>query len=92
MSRGLVNVAIGSGPHVAEAVAVVNTPRGSSVLNNSVDNFIHTTLSSQPNNVVLQTTWSFEPLRQQLRFYQAKPAPLVVMGKSVVRVQLAAML
>jgi hypothetical protein len=72
LSRGLVDVAIGSGPHVAEAVAVVKTPRGSGVLATSLGNFIHPSLSSQPNNVVLQTTWSFDPARQRLRLDQAR--------------------
>lgn len=72
LSRGLVDVAIGSGPHVAEAVAVVKTPRGSGVLATSLGNFIHSSLSSQPNNVVLQTTWSFDPARQRLRLDQAR--------------------
>ena len=71
LSRGLVDVAIGSGPHVAESVAVVQTPRGPGVLATSLGNFIHPSLSSQPNNVVLQTTWSFDLVRQRLRLDQA---------------------
>lgn len=72
LSRGLVDVAIGSGPHAAEAVGVVKTLRGSCLLTTSVGNFIHPTLSSQPNKVILQTIWSFEPFCQRLRLYQAK--------------------
>lgn len=67
LSRGLVDVAIGSGPHVAESVAVVRTPRGTGVLATSLGNFIHPSLSKQPNNIVLNTTWSFDQLRQRLR-------------------------
>ena len=72
LSRGLVNVPIGSGPHMSEAVAVVKTPRGSGGLATSLGNFIHPSLSSQPNNVVMQTTWSFDPDRQGLRLDQAR--------------------
>lgn len=71
LSRGLVDVAIGSGPHVAESVTLVQTPRGAGVLATSLGNFIHPSLSSQKNNVILQTTWSFDPVRQRLRLDQA---------------------
>lgn len=67
LSRGLVDVAIGSGPHVAESVAVVQTPRGPGVMATSLGNFIHPSLSAQPNNIVLQTTWSFDASLQRLR-------------------------
>lgn len=61
LQEGLVDVAIGTGPHVAESVAVVNTPRGQGVLATSLGNFIHPGLSTQPNNIVLMSGWSFNP-------------------------------
>jgi len=72
LSRGLVDVAIGTGPHVAEDVNVIKTPRGYGILATSLGNFIHPSLASQPNNVVLQTTWSFDKIRQRLRLDTAK--------------------
>jgi poly-gamma-glutamate synthesis protein (capsule biosynthesis protein) len=67
LSRGLIDVAIGSGPHVAESVVVIQTPRGLGILATSLGNFIHPGLSLQPNNVVLKTIWSFDAAQQKVR-------------------------
>lgn len=58
LQEGLVDVAIGTGPHVAESVTVVTTPRGKGVLATSLGNFIHPGLSAQPNNIVLLSSWT----------------------------------
>lgn len=67
LQEGLVDVAIGTGPHVAESVAVVPTPRGRGVLATSLGNFIHPGLSAQPNNIVLISGWSLNPASGELR-------------------------
>ena len=67
IARGLVDVAIGSGPHVAERVAVLSAPRGSAVLATSLGNFIHPSLASQPNNIVLRTAWKYDAGANSLR-------------------------
>lgn len=59
LREGLVDVAIGSGPHVAESVSIVKTPRGNRVLATSLGNFIHPSLSSQPNNISLFSRWRY---------------------------------
>lgn len=67
LAKGLVDVAIGSGPHIAEPVKVIQTPRGPGVLATSLGNFIHPSLRSQPNNIALRTSWTYDPSRQFLR-------------------------
>lgn len=66
IARGLVDVAIGSGPHVAESVTVFRSPKGSAVLATSLGNFIHPSLSSQPNNIVLRTAWAYDSKKRRL--------------------------
>lgn len=60
LSAGVVDVAIGTGPHIAEKVDIIKTPRGARVLSTSLGNFIHPSLSPQPNNIVLKTAWSYD--------------------------------
>jgi len=66
LSRGLVDVAIGTGPHVAESVSLVQTPRGPGILATSLGNFIHPSLSPQPNNIALQTIWTFDAAQKKV--------------------------
>lgn len=61
LREGLVDIAIGTGPHVAESVSLLKTPRGSGVLATSLGNFIHPSLSAQPRNIVLVSAWSYAP-------------------------------
>ena len=61
LQRGLVDVAIGSGPHIAEDVTVLNRDQGPGVLATSLGNFIHPSLWSQPYNIVLVTRWRLDP-------------------------------
>jgi hypothetical protein len=82
LARGLVDVAIGSGPHVAEPVKVIQTPRGSGVLATSLGNFIHPGLGSQPNNMALRTSWSYDPSRQLLRLQNVKTTTVRCAGET----------
>ena len=66
LSRDLVDIAIGSGPHVAESVSIVKTPKGDKVKATSLGNFIHPGLGYQPNNIVLRTGWTYLPESNQL--------------------------
>ena len=61
LQQGLIDVALGSGPHIAEEVRVIQTPRGAGVLATSLGNFIHPSLSKQPHNIVLRTSWRLQP-------------------------------
>ncbi|AFY27496.1 Bacterial capsule synthesis protein PGA_cap [Cyanobium gracile PCC 6307] len=72
LEKGLVDIAIGSGPHVAESVKVIQTPRGSGVLATSLGNFIHPSLLPQPNNIALRARWTYDPTRQVLRLHNLK--------------------
>lgn len=58
-SQGLVDLAIGSGPHVAETIEIVPTQDGNKVLATSLGNFIHPSLAPQSNNSVLTTRWKY---------------------------------
>ena len=60
LREGLVDAAIGSGPHVAESVSIVKTPRGNRILATSLGNFIHPSLSAQPNNIALLSRWRYD--------------------------------
>lgn len=71
LKNGWADVAIGTGPHVAEKVSIVDTPRGKRVLATSLGNFIHPGLGAQPNNIVLQTTWRYEPKTSTLTLLSA---------------------
>lgn len=55
------DVALGTGPHVAETVELVSTPKGTRVIATSLGNFIHPSLKPQKNNIVLRTKWQFDP-------------------------------
>lgn len=59
LREGLVDAAIGSGPHVAESISIVKTPRGDRILATSLGNFIHPSLSAQPNNIALLSRWRY---------------------------------
>lgn len=67
LEAGLVDIAIGTGPHVAESVAVIATPRGHGVLATSLGNFIHPGLAAQPNNMLLISGWSFDQASGRVR-------------------------
>lgn len=67
LKKGYVDVAVGTGPHVAQSVSVVATPRGTGVLATSLGNFIHPSLSRQPNNIELKTEWSYDQKERRLR-------------------------
>ncbi len=57
----LVDVAIGTGPHVAEPISIIKTRHGNRVLATSLGNFIHPSLSAQENNIVVTSKWQFDP-------------------------------
>ena len=57
VQSNLVDIAIGTGPHIAESIEIINTKNGKKILATSLGNFIHPSLSPQPYNAVLQTTW-----------------------------------
>jgi len=66
LKMNLVDIAIGSGPHVAEKVYLLKTPYGEKVKATSLGNFIHPGLGYQPNNIVLKTQWTYDPSSQGL--------------------------
>ena len=72
INLNLVDVAIGSGPHIAESVEIINTQYGKKILATSLGNFIHPSLSPQPYNIVLQTKWTIDPQNQEPRLITAK--------------------
>jgi len=59
LREGLVDAAIGTGPHIAESVTIVKTTRGDRILATSLGNFIHPSLGAQPNNIVLLSRWRY---------------------------------
>ena len=59
VKEGLVDLAIGSGPHVAENIEIVPTDYGRKILATSLGNFIHPSLAPQLNNSVLTTRWKY---------------------------------
>lgn len=67
----LVDIAIGTGPHIAESIEIINTKHGKKILATSLGNFIHPSLSPQPYNVVLQTTWSIDASSQEPQLIKA---------------------
>ena len=58
-SQGLVDLAIGSGPHIAESIEIVPTKDGNKIVATSLGNFIHPSLAPQFNNSVLTTRWKY---------------------------------
>lgn len=72
LQQGRVDVAIGSGPHIAEDVRVVTTPRGAGVLATSLGNFIHPSLARQPYNIALLTNWRLHPASGRVQLLQAR--------------------
>ena len=58
--ENLVDIAIGSGPHVEERIEVIRTKHGNKILATSLGNFIHPSLSGQANNVALQAKWNYD--------------------------------
>ncbi len=70
-SQGLVDLAIGSGPHIAETIEVVPTNDGNKVLATSLGNFIHPSLAAQSNNSVLTTRWKYTK-NQTFQLLEAK--------------------
>ena len=65
VQSNLVDIAIGSGPHIAESIEIIDTNHGKKVLATSLGNFIHPSLSAQPYNVVLQTEWKLDATNQE---------------------------
>jgi len=59
LREGLVDAAIGTGPHIAEPVTIVKTTRGDRILATSLGNFIHPSLGAQPNNIALLSRWRY---------------------------------
>jgi len=82
LQRGLVDVAIGSGPHVAESVDIVQTPKGPRVMATSLGNFIHPSLSAQPNNIVLRTQWRYDSSQKILQLEAVKGTVASCVGES----------
>ena len=69
--QGLVDLAIGSGPHIAESIEIVPTKDGNKILATSLGNFIHPSLAPQPNNSVLTTRWKYTE-NQRFQLLEAK--------------------
>ncbi len=82
LNMGLVDVAIGSGPHVAESVSIIKTPSGLGVLATSLGNFIHPSLSRQKNNIVLQTEWSYNNQSRELELGSVSTTTVSCEGES----------
>ncbi|MFL0765038.1 MAG: CapA family protein [Prochlorococcus sp.] len=82
LARGLVDVAIGTGPHIAESVAIVKTPSGQGVLATSLGNFIHPSLGAQKNNIILQTKWSYDNRSKKLSLQSLKTTKVSCAGES----------
>lgn len=72
ISLNLVDIAIGTGPHIAESVEIVKTNYGNKLLATSLGNFIHPSLSPQPFNIVLQTRWRIQQYNQEPTLIEAK--------------------
>ena len=71
LREGLVDLAIGSGPHVAETIEIIPTRHGNKILATSLGNFIHPSLAPQPNNSVLTTRWKYTK-NQAMQLLEAK--------------------
>ena len=71
IQEGLVDIAIGTGPHIAETIEIINTKHGKKILATSLGNFIHPSLAAQPKNAVLQTTWIIDPTSKEPRLLKA---------------------
>ena len=67
INSGLADLAIGTGPHIAENVEILHGPRGKAVLATSLGNFIHPSLAAQPYNIILKTKWSLNPSNLNFR-------------------------
>ena len=81
LREGLVDAAIGSGPHVAESVSIVKTPHGNRVLATSLGNFIHPSLSDQVNNIALLSRWRFYPSSETIELDSLKSAKVSCRGE-----------
>jgi len=67
LSRGIVDFAIGTGPHGAESACVVQTPQGPEILSTRIGNLIDENSSPQLNKFVLQTICNFDVAQQKVR-------------------------
>lgn len=80
----LVDIAIGTGPHIAETIEIVNTKHGKKILATSLGNFIHPSLAAQPKNAVLQTTWIIDPESKEPKLLKAKALKVSCDGKTCI--------
>jgi len=85
LREGLVDVAIGSGPHIAESVSIVRTPRGDRILATSLGNFIHPSLSAQPKNIALLSRWHYATLTGAIKLESLKTVKVSCRGGSCAR-------
>lgn len=76
----LIDVAIGTGPHVAESISIVKTRHGSRILATSLGNFIHPSLSSQENNIVITSKWRFNPVSGSVDLLSLRPVKISCNG------------
>ena len=70
IQENMIDIAIGSGPHIKEQITIVKTSQGNKILATSLGNFIHPSLSAQPNNVALQSSWSFDEQSKVFKLLQ----------------------
>ena len=81
----LADVAVGTGPHVAESISIIKTRRGNRILATSLGNFIHPTLAAQEHNLVLTSQWRFDPSSGALDLLAVKPVRISCDGSVCVQ-------
>ena len=69
--ENMIDIAIGSGPHIKEQIKIIKTSQGNKILATSLGNFIHPSLSAQANNVALQSVWSFNAQSKVFKLLEA---------------------
>ncbi len=84
VKNNLVDIAIGTGPHIAEKIEIVNTSNGKRIIATSLGNFIHPSLSRQSNNSVLQSKWNFNPRSSKFNLLSAEEIKASCDGESCV--------
>ena len=91
VKEGLVDIAIGSGPHVAETIEIVPTNYGKKILATSLGNFIHPSLAPQLNNSVLTTRWIYTK-DQAMKLIEAENVQVSCDGEKCRRIKATTLL
>ena len=71
LQENMIDIGIGSGPHIKEQIKIVKTSQGNKILATSLGNFIHPSLSAQAKNVALQSIWSFNEQTKTFKLLEA---------------------